>query len=259
MKKVEDYLEQLGLTQIEAKIYQGLLKFGPTTVKDLADHVDLNRVTTHFQVNNLINKGLVVQLKKAARRQVAAETPERLQYLIEQKEKQTKQLRDDFPDFLKTLQGSLPHSQSKDEEVEVKYYKGKQGCQQIYEDVLKANEIRAYVNGKEITKVFPGNIKLFTDAHNDNKNMLLWEIMNNLKGFDNSTYSLKMAPGRYFAKYVPATINLSVLDYMIYDGKVAIVNIKENPTGMIIVNKEYYENAKAIFDLIWNMLPNHPS
>lgn len=256
MKKVEDYLEQLGLTPVEAKIYQGLLKFGPTTVKDLADHVDLNRVTTHFQVNNLINKGLVVQLKKAARRQVAAEPPERLQYLIEQKEKQTKQLRDDFPDFIKTINSGLPHSKTQDADVEVKYYKGKQGCYLIYDDVLKAKELRTYVNSEKIATLFPEIIKLFNHTHNSRQDMNIWEIMSKSSAFDANKYTQNMAPERYFIKFVPPTMNLSVVDYLIYDGKVAIVNISDNPTGMIIINQDYYENAKAIFNFVWKMLPD---
>lgn len=253
MKKIEDFLQQLGLSEIEAKIYQGLLKLGPSTVKDLADHVDLNRVTTHFQINNLINKGLVIQLKKATRRQIVAEPPERLRYLIEQKEKQIKQLKDDFPDFIKTLQSTLPNSNTKDEEVEVKYYKGEQGCQQIYEDVLRAKEIRSYVNSKEIAKFFPNNIKLFIETQNQREDMIIWEIMN--KSSVTGKYALSMTSKRYHFKYTPSSIDLSVIDYMIYDGKVAIVNIRENPTGMIIINRDYYENAKAIFDFVWKMLP----
>jgi len=35
MKKLTDYLEQLGLTPVEAKIYESLLETGPTSVMDL--------------------------------------------------------------------------------------------------------------------------------------------------------------------------------------------------------------------------------
>ena len=254
MKKIQDFLEQLGLNKVEAEIYYGLLNHGPSTVKHLAEHTGLNRVTTHFQINNLINKGLVIQIKKDARRQIVAEPPERLAYLIEQKEKGIKQLRDDFPDFIKSIQPAIPVSNTKDEEVEVKFYKGKQGCQLIYEDVLQAKELRTYVNSKEIARVFPDNIRLFIDAQNKRKDLTMWEIMN--KSSVTGKYAEGMDSTRYYYKYTPETIDLSVIDYMIYDGKVAIINIREIPTGMIIINRDYYENAKAIFEFVWKMLPD---
>ncbi|KKQ02042.1 MAG: hypothetical protein US11_C0001G0001, partial [Candidatus Roizmanbacteria bacterium GW2011_GWA2_36_23] len=45
MKKVTDYLVQLGLSEIEARLYQGLLEISPCTVMDVADHVSVKRIT----------------------------------------------------------------------------------------------------------------------------------------------------------------------------------------------------------------------
>lgn len=255
MKKVTDYLIQLGLSEIEAKLYAGLLEVGPTTIKDLSEHIKVKRITTHFNIENLIHKGLVVQTMIGARRQIMAEDPKRIEYLIEKKEKNIKQLKTDFSDFLTSVQSILGEGHSSRSEVDVKYYKGKQGVQFIYDDVLNAKELRTYVNSKEIAKIFPNNVNFFIKTHNNNKDMFIWEIMNKSSIFDSTEYSMKMAKNRYFVKYVPETMNLSVVDYMIYDGKVAIVNIRENPTGLIIINKDYYENAKEIFNFVWKMLP----
>jgi sugar-specific transcriptional regulator TrmB len=256
MIKISEYLKKLGLTEIETKLYLGLLTHGPSTIKDLAEYTGLNRVTTHFQVNNLISKGLANEQKRAARRQIVAESPEKLTYLIDQQEKNVSKLKEGFPDFLKTVSRGLPHSTSTDQEVEVKFYKGQQGVQLIYDDVLRCHELRAYVNANEIAKVFPDNVKLFMDAHNKREDMFVWEIMNKPTVFDYTKYTVGMDKKRHFVKFVPGTIDLSIIDYMIYDDKVAIVNIRDNPTGLIIINKDYYENAKALFNFVWAMLPD---
>ena len=73
MKKITDYLQELGLTEIEAAVYQGLLETGPTTVKNLADHIGIKRITTHFNVESLIEKGLIIQTKSGTKRQIIAE------------------------------------------------------------------------------------------------------------------------------------------------------------------------------------------
>lgn len=256
MSKYDDFLFKLGLSEIEAKLYLSLVKHGPATIKDLAEHAGFNRVTTHFQINGLIGKGLVVQQKKAARRTVVAENPDRLEDLLKEKEESLQMLKKEFPEFVSSIKKNLPNSHARDDEIEVKFYKGKHGVRLIYKDALKAQELRAYVNANEIMEVFPENMHLFIDAHNKQKEMKIWEILNKSDGVEK--YTQKMGPGRYFYKFVPKTINLSVVDYMIYDGKVAIVNIRENPTGMIIINKDYYENAKAIFNFVWEMISSKP-
>lgn len=254
MKKITDFLEQLGLNEVEAVLYEELLRQGSTTVKKLAEAVRINRVTAHFTIENLIKKGLVSQIKQGARRQIAAESPDHLNYFLEEKIKNTQQLKKDFPNFLKKIHNEIPPLKTKAPEVEVKYYKGKHGVQLLYEDVLKANEIRAYVNAMEVAKVFPNNMNQFIHTHHKRKNMYIWEVLNRAPKVEE--YTRRMVKDRYFYKFNPPTINLSVVDYLIYDGKVAIVDIREDPTGLIIINKDFYDNAKALFDFVWKMLPD---
>lgn len=255
MKKISDYLEKLGLSRAEAEIYYSLLKHGPTTVMHIAEHTGFNRVTTHFHIESLIAKGLASQIKKETRRRILAEPPERLMYLIEQKENNLRTIKKDFVNFINTIHEDFPTARSLYEEIEVHYYKGKKGVQQVYNDVLRAKEMRSYVNAKEIAKVFPDNMKRFISTHQKRKDMMIWEILN--KSSIVEEYARNMASGRYCYKFIPPLLNLSTIDHIIYDGKVAIINIRENPTGMIITNKDYYDNAKAIFDYVWNTLPDH--
>jgi sugar-specific transcriptional regulator TrmB len=253
MKKITDYLEQLGLSKIEAQLYQGLLEMGKTTIMELANHIGMKRITAHFNIESLIKKGLVIQTMEGARRYIIAEPPERFGYLVEQKLEYVKHLQEKLPDIIQTIGSNFPKA-NVSEDIEIKYYKGKDSVKVIYDEVLRAKEIRAYVNALEVAKIFPENMKIFIETHNKRKNMKIWEIMN--KSPKAQDYAEQMAEGRYFYKFIPEYLDLSVVDYMIYDGKVAIVNIKERATGLIISNQDYYDNAKAIFDFVWKMLPD---
>jgi len=253
MKKTTDYLISLGLTKIEAVIYEGLLQTGPTTIKDLSEFLNIKRITTHFNVEGLIERGLIIQTMNGARRRIVAENPQKINYLVEQKEKNIKQLKDDFPDFIKTLEYVSPGKPPPSMKAEVKYYEGKNSVRLVYKDIVKANEIRSYVNSIEINRIFPENFSLFSKAHEQNKQMKMWEIIK--KPPEIKTYIDSMDLSRYFIKIVPKTINLSIIDNLIYDDKVAIINVKKNPTAIVITNKEYYENSKAIFDFVWEMIP----
>ena len=103
MKIVQDYLQELGLSEIEAKLYQGLLEKGPSTAMELATHVGLKRITVHFNIESLIQKGLVTESREGARRQIVAEPPERLKYLLDQRFESIKSLRDKFTSIVTVI------------------------------------------------------------------------------------------------------------------------------------------------------------
>ena len=45
MEKIVDYLKQLDLSDVEAKLYLTLLQTGPSSVRDLAQTIDIKRTT----------------------------------------------------------------------------------------------------------------------------------------------------------------------------------------------------------------------
>lgn len=250
IKKITDYLKELGLTEIEAILYQGLLETGPTTVMELAEHVGIKRITAHFNIKNLIEKGIVTQTIQGVRRQIVAEPPERLEYLIVKKEQEVKRIRDDFSPILQTI-STLSHT-NPSEDLQIKYYEGKQSVMHIYEEALKAKEFRAYVNPQKLHEVFTDNMNLFIETHKRRKDMYVWEIMGNSSEARN--YIKKMPKERYCYKLIPEGLDLSIIDYMMFDGKVSIVTLEKHATGILISNEHYYNNAKALYEFVWQML-----
>ncbi len=251
MKRITDYLQELGLTEIEALLYQGLLETGPTTIMDLAEHTAIKRITVHFNIKNLIEKGLVAQTVLGSRRQITAEPPERLEYLIEKKEQEVKRIREDFSPVLQSI-STLANTTKKGEDLQIKYYEGKSSVMHIYEEALEAKEFRAYVNPQELHEVFSDNMNLFIETHKSRKDMQVWEIMEN--SAEAQRYIKNMPKERYYYRLIPKGISLSIIDYMMFDGKVAIVNLEKHTTGILISNNHYYESAKAIYEFVWQML-----
>jgi hypothetical protein len=68
-----------------------------------------------------------------------------------------------------------------------------------------------------------------------------------------------MAKGRYHYKVIDR--QLEITDYLIYDGKVAIIDIddvnKSNITGVVIANSNFYNSSKTLFEFIWHVLPGN--
>src|SRR5258708_21255488 len=99
--QIIDYLKQLDLSDVEAKLYLTLLQSGPASVRDLAQTVDIKRTTAYFYIDQLVEKGLIMKLVRGSKKLVAASEPENLQSLVEEKITNAKDVEKRFPDILK--------------------------------------------------------------------------------------------------------------------------------------------------------------
>lgn len=259
MKQIFNYLQQLNFSEIEAKLYILLLKSGPMTVADLAVTAKTNRTATYSHINSLLEKGVIAKVKGASNK-ISANPPEHLQHLVEQKLTSALTLKKTFPTVVNTLNLSFPQIRTMPSS-EIKYYKGKTGVKKIYEECLKSQKIRAYYCPTDLEKTFPENIQLFTDALKNNPKLSVFEIVEDSLQSKKNIEKSKKTESRHYWKILPKDIKLTANDILIYDGKVAIINIgdKENVTGVVLENRDYYNNSVQLFDLLWRLLPEPSS
>ncbi len=251
MKKIVDFLEQLGLTEIEAKIYHEVLKVGPTTVQEVAQLIGINRVTAHFQINNLVKKGLVTQLMQKTRRQIVAEPPERLSYLIEQKEKTVKQLQSDFPDFIKTISDNLPKLKSEEQKVEVKYYEGKNSVAMLYKQTTIPDKVYSFVNLDKYYKIFPNTENLFLKAFNNNPNRQVWDI-----AIDSPlARKIKECHPRYYCKLITSSHFFPGFDLFQFEDYLAIIQLEPNQVNATLIKSKIISDSfKALHQSMWVLI-----
>lgn len=255
MKNVLNYLKQLGFSEIESKLYLLLLKSGPMTVAELATAANINRTATYSHIDSLLEKGVIAKIKGHSSK-IAANPPEHLQYLVEQRITSALNLKETLPTVMNVLNTSFPQSKNTTSS-EITYYKGKTGVKKIYEESLKAQKIRAYYCPDDLEKTFPENIQLFTEALLTNPKLSVFEIVEDSIQSRKNIEMSKKIESRHYWKILPRDIKLTANDILIYEGKVAIVNIgdKDNVTGVVLHNKDYYNNSVQLFDLLWRLLP----
>lgn len=255
MKNNIDYLEQLGFSEVESKLYLLLLKSGSITVAELAEKAKINRTATYSHINTLLEKGIIAKVKGISNK-IAANPPEHLHYLVEQKAIHIGMLQEKLPLVISSLNSVFSPIQN-ELKSETKYYRGKSGVKAIYQEILHSNKIRAYFNPGDLHKVFPENVKLCSEALFHNQKMKVFEIAeDNQEARSCIEYSRKIEE-KHFWKLLPQDVKLTANDILIYEGKVAIINIrdKQNITGVVLTNKDYYNNSVQLFDLLWRFLP----
>lgn len=251
-RKIIDYLSEFDLTEKEIVVYLTLLRTGPNTIMNLARETGIKRSTTHNNVEELVNKGLVTQTNYGERRMVVAEEPEKLKFLIEQKKWEINKVEKNLESIVSMIQELIPSHLGKNK-AEVKYCEGKKNVQAIYSEVLASKSIKAFVNA-DIVKIFPDNPQLFIDAHSKRKDMMLEEIIDNSAVLEN--YVSKMDKERY--KYKIAPESLVVPDYLMYDGKVAVIDVdkkdSDKVTAIILESDNFYKSMVKLFGYIWQSI-----
>lgn len=115
MKKIVVYLQDLGFSEIEAKLYVTLLEKGPLSVKEITDHLGIQRTRAYPYVEHLVEKG-VITASTDSRKKFSASSPEKLSMLVEQKVSAVNQLKNSFPEIIETIQTkfSLPTNNTND-------------------------------------------------------------------------------------------------------------------------------------------------
>lgn len=130
-------LQKLWLHPTDAQIYINSLSLGACTVTQLADQLNLNRVTTHDAVERLIEKGLFLETHSGQRRLVYPKQVEALQSLVDTKKTELTQLQyqvDQTISLLNDIQlqsKHLPH---------IRFYKWKEGIQTVINEMLIDNK-----------------------------------------------------------------------------------------------------------------------
>ncbi len=256
---LESFLkEEFELSQKEVTLYINLLKYGQLTIFELAKASEMNRSTTHVNVDSLIQKGLAAQLSKGrgSRRYIIPEPVEKLELLLKNKKAKLNAAENRFPDVMKKLR-ILKNTNHTNKNMEIRRYRGINEVKLIYDEVLEAKEIRSYLNYQELIKVFPANTANFLETHRKRNEMLMWEIMEN--SVEAREYASKTHPDRYYCKLTTQKLNLTSLDYILFDGKIAIIDLAKgiDVSGLVFENITFYENAKSIHKFIWQLLPNY--
>ncbi len=244
--KVEQFLEQLGLTKNEVKIYLSLLELGSTSAGPLIKNLGMHRAAVYNLLDILIDKGLAHYVIQANRKYFEATQPKRLFELIETKKKKLEEQENLLKELLPQLEVKRSLSQ---ESQEGTTYKGKKGLKSIFEDILNYESSEIQVIG--VTGQFKETFNAyFTHWHKRrvNKNIKLKII------YSKQAKKLKREKELTLTKikYIEDT-NITPSTTILYSDKVAIVLWSKTPMAFLIRSKTVHESHKHFFNMLWNM------
>ena len=136
MQELKKFLQDSSFSEKEIAVFLAMLKLGPSTVQTIAQKAGINRATTYIVIDNLANKGLILETNKGKKTLFALESPKKLKTNLQQEieEMQKRQIELDklLPSFL-----ALFHSYNSNKPF-VEFYAGENGLKKIRDLLLNS-------------------------------------------------------------------------------------------------------------------------
>lgn len=240
----KDFIISLGFSDKEAAVYLVLLSLGKGTVTEISRGAEINRTTGYTILDSLVSKGLATISGKEPKQEYIAESPDSILQMLRRKKSEV----DLFLEKANVMIPQLKSIQHVGDRPQVRFYEGKQGLEQVYEDTLTATEeIRAYATVDDMHTALPHYFPKYYKRR-ANKGIAIRAIIpstpiGKVRATQDKAEKRRTAlipPNKY---YFSPEIN-------VYDNKVMIASWREK-LGIIIESTEIADAMKKIFELAW--------
>ncbi len=240
-------LENLGLTEKEAKIYLAALESGPETIQNIAKKAGINRPTTYLQVESLKAKGLMSEFQKGKKTFYTAESPEQLTRLLNMREKELDFKKAEAARILPMLKDLFAGA---GERPIVRFLEGAEGARTLQADFLsvKNKTIESFANLDKVFEIFPKHEQEYSKKRIEIgiKSRVIYTRKEGPLADADDPAKLRET------RYLPPEKFPVGADITIYDNRVAIATYRAKPIGVVIESQEIADTMRVIFNLIWS-------
>lgn len=245
----EKQLQDAGLSEKESKVYLAALELGAETAQNIAKKAGINRATTYVQIESLKEKGLMSEFEKGKKTFYTAETPDRLDTLLNAMESDLSFKREELQKIIPALGEMFAGA---GERPKVRFYEGVEGTKAIRDEFLKnkSKKVYSFTNLDKLFEQFPKHEDEFS-SRRIAAGIESYIIYTRQEGpMDNATDRSKLRN----AKFISSEKMPINADITIFDDKISLATYKIKPSAIIIENKEIAETLKSVFQFIWSLL-----
>lgn len=232
----EKILQELGLTDIEAKVYIACLELGSDTVLRIAKKAEVKRPTAYVVLDNLADQGYVSKVEKDGKTKYTPEDPA----VILNKYKETVA---NFTDMLPFFRAKF----NKGPKPKIRYYEGREALANVYTKIIYPSDVTLWFGadfsriGSKMPEVLEVWEKIIKKPKKDYREI----ITNNKEGVSFAKRNKKTKIFRMMPKDLPG-----FGDAAITDDKVFIVSL-DNMFGVLIESEDLAKTFKNFFELAW--------
>jgi len=246
------HIEEIGLSNKEAKVYVACLKTGPSPVQRIADQSGIKRVTTYVILESLVGLGLVSQSIKGKKTYFVAEEPANLRRLLDKREQE---LEDQKVNFETVLPELLTLKSIPKESPNIKFYDSADGIKTIMNEFLlkgsrsDVEEVCGISNLDQLYVFFP-EFKVASGNPQRKKAGIKSRYLYTstegaiLQGSDETSNRT--------SRYLPYDKFPMSGDFTIVGDAIMILSLNgTNPIGISIESAELAQGFRGIFEAAW--------
>lgn len=243
---MEELLQEIGLTEKQAKVYLACLELGKGTVFVIAKKAELKRPTVYLVLADLAQKGLVSVNKTPKATFYSSVHPKKLLTGLKAKEKRLEESLVDL-ESIYNLRTQKPN---------IRTFEGIKNVENIYDEV--ADYARS--KGKEVLAV--GTVAFLETVHQTqyrywlekvkSKKAHIREILNDDKyNIDYLKTIRKYQNPHHKVRFTPQGYKLFKNDNLIYGNKMALFSSHKDFFVIVIESENIVSTFKTLFEFAW--------
>lgn len=237
---MKNQLIKLGFSEKEALVYMTLLRIGPAVASTLARLTGIKRTSIYDTTNRLLEDNLIMSFKQGAYTYFVVDDVKKL-YLYEKQK----------AEFAMQLVEELQKEKNVGPGIQVSYYKGEEGYNELYNDILRIapEEIVGWMNLDEFyKKIDPIHEEKWTKERIKKKIKVRLLLKRTKLTEDFQKYD---AVSNRETRFLPKNHTFQT-SCLLHKNNIIFFSPDEETVGIRIQHPELYTMQKEIFEMNWN-------
>jgi len=239
------YLEEIGLSKAEVKVYLTLFKMGSVTAGKISKETNFRKSTVYDSLHRLAEKGLVSHSITNSTKYFHASEPERLIDFVEDRRQELNESVMKLKEFIPSLKALAGYAKP---QAEAHVFQGIEGFKTMRKDVIKqGRELLMLGAISREDKVMP----VFWHQWNQEriKRKIKARILHQRKLSDDVTEQKEFMDIRF----LPPEINNPVVINIYGDRVVSLIWKEKYPLCFMLINTEIAEAYRNYFEMLWGL------
>ncbi len=244
-------LENIGLSEKEAEVYETLLRIGPSAIPAILDAVPYKRGDLYNILTSLEEWDLLDIKEETGKKLYIAKHPNKLEDLVNEQAKEIQRQKNTLGEVLGDLKSMYNLSYNK---PGVRFFEGKKGMEEAYNKILDIRETIYSIEDKgDMVEFFGKYVSTYVSTRIKRK------IWNKSICPDTNTIN-DPDPTRYIdSRQLPVKDFPFSMDIKIAGNTVQFATLKEDQAvAFHVTHPIIAENFKVMFNYMWEQASNQP-
>jgi len=235
---INEQLKKLGFSYKEIEVYLVINKYGASPASAIAKRCNIKRGSIYDILNSLIKKELIISFGEGEHTYFGIDDINKIIY----QEKEKLSVANEVVELLKTLKEN-------NDDIDILYYRGKEGYKKIYENILKdsPDELLVWINLDYFQNALDFDYELWWTKQRIKQKVYAKLIMND----SDRAKKYKSEDENSFRDTKIISSNTFKSTCILYDNYIILFDSEKDITGIRIKHSNIYNMFKSIFDSQW--------